>query len=67
MEDRAEAWFRRRTSHWQDWPVDQLMSWKRGQGTRISVVIPARDEEATVGSVVAAIRDTFMTGEPLVD
>src|SRR5882757_7465933 len=66
-EDRAEAWFRRRTSHWQDWPVDQLMSWKRGQGIRISVVIPARDEEATVGSVVAAIRDTFMTAEPLVD
>lgn len=67
MEDRAEAWFRRRTSHWQDWPLDQLMSWKRSQDIRISVVIPARDEEATVGSVVAAIREAFMTGEPLVD
>jgi hypothetical protein len=39
MEDRAEAWFRRRTSHWQDWPLDQLMSWKRSQDIRITTLI----------------------------
>ena len=49
MEDRAETWFRQRTSHWHDWPREQLMRWKDSQGARISAVIPARDEEATVG------------------
>lgn len=67
MEDSAGAWFRGQTSHWRDWPPDQLMSWKHSAGIRISVVIPARDEQATVGAVVAAIRDAFMTDEPLVD
>src|ERR1039457_5812851 len=41
MEDRASAWFRQRSSHWRDWPVDQLLSSKRRQGLRVSVVIPA--------------------------
>ena len=67
MEDRAEAWFRRRTSHWTDWPLDQLALWKDSQGARISVVIPARDEEPTVGSVVEAIAGAFMREHPLVD
>ncbi len=63
----AEAWLRRRTSHWQDWPVDRLLSWKRHRGTRISVVIPARDEEATVADVVGALRDELVVGVPLID
>jgi hypothetical protein len=44
MEDRAETWFRQRTTHWHDWPLEQLMRWKDSRGARISVVIPARDE-----------------------
>ena len=64
MDDRAEAWLRRRTSHWRDWPAERLATWKRDQAARISVVIPARDEEATVGAVVRAVRDELM---PLVD
>ncbi|HTU73290.1 MAG TPA: glucosyl-3-phosphoglycerate synthase [Trebonia sp.] len=67
MNDRAEAWLRRRTSHWRDWPADRLLDWKRQRGTRISVVIPARDEEATVGDVVGALRDDLMIGVPLID
>jgi len=67
MEDRAETWFRQRTTHWHDWPREQLMRWKDSRGARISVVIPARDEEATVGDVVGAIAAAFMTGTPLVD
>lgn len=62
MEDQAETWFRRRTSHWGDWPREQLMRWKDGQGVRVSVVIPARDEEATVGGVVRAIAGAFRPG-----
>jgi glucosyl-3-phosphoglycerate synthase len=67
VQDRAEAWLRRRTSHWRDWPVETLLSWKRHQETRISVVIPARDEEATVGDVVGALRDELLLAVPLVD
>jgi len=67
MEDGAESWFRRRTSHWLDWPLERLLRWKANQGLRVSVVIPARDEEATVGGVARAIASAFMTGEPLVD
>jgi hypothetical protein len=50
MEDQAESWFRRRTSHWLDWPLERLLRWKASQGARVSVVIPAHDEEATVGA-----------------
>jgi glucosyl-3-phosphoglycerate synthase len=67
VNDRAEAWLRRRTSHWRDWPADRLLSWKRQRGSQISVVIPARDEEATVGDVVGALRDELMIGVPLID
>jgi len=66
-DDQAESWFRRRTSRWQDWPLERLLRWKASQGVRVSVVIPARDEEATVGGVAGAIAGAFMTGEPLVD
>src|ERR1035438_10376795 len=67
MEDRASAWFRQRSSHWRDWPADQLLSAKRRQGLRISVVIPARDEEQTVAGVVTAIRQALVLDAPLVD
>ena len=67
MNDRAEAWLRQRTSHWHDWPADRLLSWKRQRGSRISVVIPARDEEATVADVVGALQDELVIGVPLID
>lgn len=43
------------TSRWQDWPVAELAERKRQRGATVSVVIPARDEERTVGGVVSAI------------
>jgi len=62
MEDQAETLFRRRTWHWRGWPREQLMRWKESQAARVSVVIPARDEEATVGGVVGTIADAFLPG-----
>jgi glucosyl-3-phosphoglycerate synthase len=67
MEDRAGAWFRQRSSHWRDWPLDRLLESKRQQGVRISVVIPARDEERTVAGVVTAIRQALVLDAPLAD
>ena len=67
MEDGAEAWFRRQTSHWRDWPLERLMRWKRSSDTHISVVIPARNEQATVGGIVDAVAHAFMREHRLVD
>jgi glucosyl-3-phosphoglycerate synthase len=44
-----------RTSRWQDWPEAGLAARKRRRGLTVSVVIPARDEERTVGEVVGGI------------
>jgi glucosyl-3-phosphoglycerate synthase len=66
----AAGWFRRRTSRWQDWPVDDLAERKRHQGDTVSVVIPARDEEGTVAGIVSAIArlkaDTGLVDELIV-
>ena len=67
MNDRTQAWFSRRTSRWQDWPLDQLLEAKRQQGATISVVIPARNEERTVAAVVGAISRALVDEVPLVD
>ena len=50
----TETWGER-TSHWRDWPAKQLAARKRDLGLTVSVVIPARNEEATVGEVVSRI------------
>jgi glucosyl-3-phosphoglycerate synthase len=67
MDDRTQAWFGRRTSRWQDWPLDWLLAAKQRQGATISVVIPARNEERTVAGVVAAISRSLVEDVPLVD
>ena len=51
----SAAWLRRRTSRWQDWPERQLAKRKHDLGVTVSVVIPARNEERTVASVVTGI------------
>jgi hypothetical protein len=45
MGDLEQDWFRRRTTRWTDWPAAGLMELKQRSGARISVVIPARNEE----------------------
>jgi glucosyl-3-phosphoglycerate synthase len=67
MDHRAEAWYRRRTSHWRDWPLGQLLANKQRDGIRISVVIPARNEERTVAGVVGALHQALVSDAPLVD
>ena len=65
---RADAadWYARRTSRAADWPLERLLALKGG--ARISVVLPALDEEDTVGAIAAAIRRELGSGaHPLVD
>jgi glucosyl-3-phosphoglycerate synthase len=64
-QDPAAGWGRR-TSRWQDWPAAGLAARKRRLGVTVSVVIPARNEERTVGAVVAGIAG-LAAGTGLVD
>jgi len=65
MDPVAENWFARRT--WQEpaWTADELVAAKAGR--RVSVVLPALNEEATVGPIVAAILPLTLGPDPLVD
>lgn len=61
-------WAQRRWSRLADWPMDVLLEAKRkGPGSTVSVVLPALNEEETVGDIVAAIRAELIVAAPLVD
>ena len=47
--------------------VAELVAAKERLGTTISVCLPARNEEPTVGQIVASIRRNLVTNAPLVD
>ncbi len=62
----VQDWFERRSWHARDFPISALRRLKGSQ--RVSVVLPALDEERTIGPIVASIRDHLGTGPvPLVD
>jgi glucosyl-3-phosphoglycerate synthase len=63
--DESGGWFAAATSSWTDWDAAQLVTAKGNQ--RVSVVIPARNEAATIEGIVAAIRRELMEVLPLVD
>jgi glucosyl-3-phosphoglycerate synthase len=52
-------------TRWTDWPVQALLEAKGSR--RISVVIPARNEAATIGSIVSGIARDLIHALPLVD
>ena len=56
-----------RTAHWDDWSLPGLLGRKRELGQRVSLVVPARNEAATVGAVVAQVREALMDTVELVD
>jgi glucosyl-3-phosphoglycerate synthase len=64
----AERWFRERTSRACDWPVALLK--ERKAGVSVSVVLPALDEEPTIGGIVAGLarlaEETSLVDEILV-
>ncbi|MEV6128188.1 glucosyl-3-phosphoglycerate synthase [Streptomyces violaceusniger] len=68
MLDEVERWLKHRSWSADDRPLDRLLDAKRGSATTLSVVLPALNEEATVGEIAATIRRELM-GEaaPLVD
>jgi glucosyl-3-phosphoglycerate synthase len=70
MRPDARAWFEHRTTSATSLAaidVDALLLAKRRGGHRVSVVLPARDEAATVGGLVADLAARWVTEVPLVD
>jgi glucosyl-3-phosphoglycerate synthase len=65
MDPVTENWFARRTWQEPSWTPEELVAAKAGR--RVSVVLPALDEEATVGAIVAAIVPFTLGSAPLVD
>jgi glucosyl-3-phosphoglycerate synthase len=61
----AQAWFARRSSHAADWPVGRLLEAKAA--STVSVVLPALNEQATVGRIVERIRRDLVLRHRLVD
>lgn len=60
-----EQWSDRRTRRWQEWTLPQLLEAKGD--TTVSLVVPARNEAATVGDVVSRVRDALVDTVQLLD
>src|SRR5688572_264449 len=70
MRPDARAWFEHRTTSatgLAEIDLGLLLRAKRRGGHRISVVLPARNEEATVGRLVADLHERWVRRVPLVD
>ncbi|MGD1224339.1 MULTISPECIES: glucosyl-3-phosphoglycerate synthase [Streptomyces] len=67
MLEEVERWLGTRSWSVSDRPLHKLMAAKRATSSTVSVVLPALDEEETVGDIVAIIRHDLMEQVPLVD
>ncbi|MCD2465355.1 glucosyl-3-phosphoglycerate synthase [Streptomyces sp. MBT42] len=66
MLEEVERWLDRRSWSVADRPLERILAAKRN--TKVSVVLPALNEEATVGDIVTVIRRELMSeAVPLVD
>jgi len=65
MREDVRRWFDERTSHATDWQASKLVDIKGN--TRVSVVLPALNEQDTVGPIVSTIRRRLVERHGLVD
>ncbi|WP_371594621.1 glucosyl-3-phosphoglycerate synthase [Streptomyces virginiae] len=65
MLEEVERWLADRSWSAADRPLDQLLDRKRAAGTTVSVVLPALDEEETVGAIVEVVRRELIEGLPV--
>ncbi|SPF05447.1 glucosyl-3-phosphoglycerate synthase [Streptomyces sp. MA5143a] len=63
----VERWLSTRSWSVTDRPLHGILAAKRASGQTVSVVLPALNEEETVGDIVAVIRHDLMEQVPLVD
>ncbi|MGV9884597.1 glucosyl-3-phosphoglycerate synthase [Streptomyces sp. NPDC003006] len=67
MLEEVERWLNGRSWSVADRPLDRLSAAKRASGATVSVVLPALDEQETVGAIVSEIRRELIERVPLVD
>ncbi|MFF1274114.1 glucosyl-3-phosphoglycerate synthase [Streptomyces marokkonensis] len=67
MLEEVERWLADRSWSVADRPLHRILAAKRATGQTVSVVLPALNEEATVGEIVSAVRRDLVLGVPLVD
>ncbi|MFC8512977.1 glucosyl-3-phosphoglycerate synthase [Streptomyces sp. NPDC057257] len=67
MLEEVERWLSTRSWSVTDRPLHQILAAKHRSGQTVSVVLPALNEEETVGDIVAIIRHDLMQQVPLVD
>ncbi|RZB18133.1 glucosyl-3-phosphoglycerate synthase [Streptomyces sp. F001] len=67
MLEEVERWLSTRSWSLTDRPLHKILAAKRTTGQSVSVVLPALNEEETVGDIVAVIRHDLMQQAPLVD
>jgi glucosyl-3-phosphoglycerate synthase len=63
----SDSWYAAHTHHWADWSLPALLRAKEATGTCISLVLPARDEAATVGRLVGRVRAALVEEVALLD
>ncbi|WBO69306.1 glucosyl-3-phosphoglycerate synthase [Streptomyces camelliae] len=67
MLEEVERWLATRSWSATDRPLHRILTAKQRTGQTISVVLPALNEEETVGDIVTVIRHDLMERVPLVD
>ncbi|MFD5536905.1 glucosyl-3-phosphoglycerate synthase [Streptomyces sp. NPDC127079] len=67
MLEEVERWLATRSWSVTDRPLHRILAAKQRTGQSVSVVLPALNEEETVGDIVAVIRHDLMRQVPLVD
>ncbi|MFF7789701.1 glucosyl-3-phosphoglycerate synthase [Streptomyces sp. NPDC007991] len=67
MLEEVERWLSTRSWSATDRPLHQILAAKQRTGQTVSVVLPALNEEETVGDIAAIIRHDLMRQVPLVD
>ncbi|CAM5472865.1 Glucosyl-3-phosphoglycerate synthase OS=Streptomyces rochei OX=1928 GN=G3I25_32775 PE=3 SV=1 [Streptomyces rochei] len=67
MLEEVERWLAARSWSVTDRPLQQVLAAKQAGGQTVSVVLPALDEEETVGEIVSVIRRELMERVALVD
>jgi glucosyl-3-phosphoglycerate synthase len=63
----VDVWFAANSSSWSDQALADLLVAKRESGSRVSLVVPARNEAATVGDVVSRVREALVDTTALLD
>jgi nucleotide-binding universal stress UspA family protein len=68
LSERVDRWFASNTFHWTEFQdLPQLVRWKEEQRQKISLVLPALNEEETIGQVITSIKVPLQEEHPLLD